>query len=57
MLMKNNHTATRKSFLVFGVLSPQTTVEQQPLMAQPILQKQSQQQAALRAWRLRRYES
>jgi hypothetical protein len=64
MLMKSNHTsgnARRKGFLSFGVLSPQNRFEQQTLVQpiqpiEPILEKKVQQ-AAFKAWRLRRYET
>jgi hypothetical protein len=57
--MKSNHTsrtATRKGFLSFGVLSPQHRVEQQAPTMQPTLEKKVQQ-AAFKAWSLRRYET
>lgn len=54
--MKNNRNSTRKSFLSFGVLSPQDTVAQQVTTVQPSLEKKVPQ-ATFKTWRLRRYES
>jgi hypothetical protein len=58
--MNHNHlskAASRKSFLSFGVLSPQPRAQQQELIVQPNLEKQVQQQATFRLWKVRGYEA
>lgn len=51
-----SRTATRKSFLVFGVLSPQNRAEQQVPTMKPKIEKNIPQ-AVFKVWRLRRYET
>jgi hypothetical protein len=58
--MNRNHTsrtATRKSFLSFGVLSPQDRPEQQMLTVEPRLEQKARRQTMFKVFRLRGYKT
>ncbi len=54
---RNPKTASRKSFLSFGVLSPQNKTQERELPPQENVIQKVPQQATFRVWKLKRYEA